>query len=69
MEIPKPSSKKMVSVAYKRLSFNDLTGENFSVLIGRSVWEVVAHESFFSFAAGSGCLKGHKFNQLCCRAA
>ena len=57
MEIPKPSSKKMVSVAYERLSFNDLSGENFSVLIGRSVWEVVA---------GSGCLKGHKFNQLCC---
>ena len=40
MEIPKPSSKKMVSVAYERLSFNDLTGENFSVLIGRSVWEL-----------------------------
>ena len=52
MEIPKPSSKKMVSVAYERLSFKDLTGENFSVLIGGSVWEVVAHESFF---------------QLCCR--
>ena len=68
MEIPKPSSKKMVSVAYERLSFNDLTGENFSVLIGRSVWELRwSHmRVFFSFAAGSGCLKGHKFNQLCC---
>ena len=37
----------MVSVAYERFSFHDSTGENFSVLIGGSVWEVVAHESFF----------------------
>jgi len=47
MEIPKQSSEKMVSVAYERMSFKDLTGENFSVLIGGSVWEVVAHASFF----------------------
>ena len=58
MEIPKPSSKKMVSVAYERLSFNDLTGKNFSVLIGRSVWKVVAHESFFQLCSRFRLLKG-----------
>ena len=47
MEISKLSSKKMVSVAYERLLFNDLTGENYSVLIGDSVWKVVSHEGFF----------------------
>ena len=43
----KPSSKTSVSVAYEMLSFNDLTGENYSVLIGVSVWKVVSHEGFF----------------------
>ena len=58
MEIPKPSSKKMVSIAYESLSFNDLTGENFSVLIGGSIWEVVAHESFFQLCFRFRLLKG-----------
>ena len=39
-------------------SFNDLTGENFSVLIGGSVWEVVAHESFFQLCCRFRLLKG-----------
>ena len=58
MEIPKPSSKKMVSVAYERLSFNDMTGENFRVSIGDSVWQVVADESFFQLCCRFRLLKG-----------
>ena len=58
MEIPKPSSKNLVSVAYQRLSFNDMTGENFSVLTGGSVWKVVSHESFFQLCCRFRLLKG-----------
>ena len=58
MEISKLSSKKMVSVAYERLSFNDLTGENFSVLIGGSVWKVVSRERFFQLCCRFRLLKG-----------
>ena len=45
-------------VAYERLSFNDMTGENFRVSIGDSVWEVVADESFFQLCCRFRLLKG-----------
>ena len=35
-----------------------MTGENFSVLIGGSVWEVVAHEEFFQLCCRFRLLKG-----------
>ena len=54
----KLSFKTSVSVAYERLSFNDLTGENYSVLTGGSVWEVVSHESFFQLCCRFRLLKG-----------